>query len=219
VGFDRRIGDAPVVVVLPAPSTIAARLGGGRWGAHLREWPKLVGDALQALAETQLRFAELCISEGLAGVLYAVHLPDEPTLGGAVYADLLEPHDRAVLEGLGGQAKLRVVHVAGPVPFARIATWPADVVSWLPGNSLPSLSDGHARLNAAILDGLDARALHDEPSTHAVAQARAALATVGERGLIVGAAGPVWPDTPDEVLTAVVRALGGSTRPILGLTR
>jgi hypothetical protein len=36
---------------------------------------------------------------------------------------------------------------------------------------------------------------------------------------VLGAGGPVWPDTPDEVLVAVIRALGGSTRPILGLAR
>ena len=219
VGFDRRIGDAPVVVVLPAPSTVAAQLGGGRLGAHLREWPGLVGDALQALTETQLRFADLCLGEGLAGVLYTVHVPDEPALGTAAYADLLESHDRAVLQHLGGRASLRVVQVSGPAALARVTTWPADVVSWRPGRGQPSLTDGHAGAAAAVLGGLDAAALRDEPPARAVTAARAALAGVGERGLIVGPPGPVWPDTPDEVLTAVVRALGGSTRPILGLAR
>jgi uroporphyrinogen decarboxylase len=219
VGFDRRIGDAPVVVVLPAPSTIAARLGGGRLGAHLREWPGLVGDALRALAETQLRFAELCLGEGLAGVLYTVHVPDEPALGPSAYTDLLETHDRAVLEGLGGRASLRVMHVTGPLAFTRVATWPANVVSWRPGSGFPPLPEGQARLGGAVLGGLDAQALRDESPAHAVAAARAALTSVGDHGLIVGPVGPVWPDTPDEVLTAVVRAVGGSTRPILGLAR
>jgi uroporphyrinogen decarboxylase len=219
VGFDRRIGDAPVVVTLPAPSTVAARLGGGRLAAHLREWPGLVGDALRALAETQGRFAELCLAEGLAGVLYTVHAPAEPALGVATYAEFLEPHDRAVLGALSGRAALRVVHVAGPVAFARVAAWPADVVGWAPGPDLPALTDGHARLPGAALGGLEPRALRDEPPATAVAAARTALASVGERGLVVGPTGPVWPDTPDEVLAAVVRALGGPTRPILGLTR
>src|SRR5262245_12869417 len=219
VGFDRRIGDAPVIVALPAPSTLAARLGGGRLAAHLREWPGLVGDALRALAETQIRFAELCLTEGLAGVLYAVHVPDEPALGAAAYAELLEPHDRAVLAALDGRARLRVVHATGPVSFVRVAAWPADVVGWLPGGDLPPLSLGHARLTVAVLGGLDSRALRDEPPASAVAAARTALTSVGERGLVVGPEGPVWPDTPDEVLAAVVRALGGSPRPILGLSR
>ena len=219
LGFDRRIGDAPVVVVLPAPSAVATRLGGGRLAVHLREWPGLVSDALRALAETQTRFAELCLAEGLAGVLYAVEAPAEPALGAGTYAELIEPHDRAVLAALDGRAALRVVHVTGPVPFERVAAWPADAVGWAPGGVLPALVEGHAQLPTAALGGLDPRALRDEPPSTAVLSARAALAAVGERGLVVSPGGPVWPDTPDEVLTAVVRALGGSTRPILGLSR
>jgi uroporphyrinogen-III decarboxylase len=219
VGFDRRIGGAPVVMTLPAPSTVAARLGGGRLTAHLREWPGLVGGALAALAETQARFAELCLAEGLAGVLFTVHAPAEAALGESTYAELLEPHDRAVLDALRGQAELVMVHVAGPVAFARVAAWPADIVSWTPGPDLPALADGHARLGGAALGGLEPRALRDDPPATAVAAARAALASVGGRGLVVGAGGPVWPDTPDEVLAAVIRDLGGSTRPILGLAR
>jgi uroporphyrinogen decarboxylase len=219
LGFDRRIGDAPVVVSLPAPSTIAARLGGGRLAAHLREWPKLVGDALHALVETQVRFAELCLTEGLAGVLYVVDLPAEPAMGVTTYTELLEPHDRAVLDALGDRAVLRVVHLAGPVPLAAVAAWPADVVGWIPGPDLPGLAEGHARISGAALGGLEARALRDEPAAAAVTALRAALASVGPRGLVVGPGGPTWPDTPDAVLVAVIRALGGSTRPILGLAR
>ncbi len=163
VGFDRRIGDAPVLVTLPAPSTVAARLGGGRLGAHLREWPGLVGDALRALAETQIRFAELCLAEGLAGVLYAVHVPAEPALGPSTYAEMLEPHDHTVLAALAARSALCVVDVAGPVPFGRVAAWPVDVVGWAPNPDLPALAEGHARLRGAALGGLDARALRDEP--------------------------------------------------------
>ena len=219
LGFDRRIGDAPVLVSLPAPSTVEARLGGGRLATHLREWPGLVGDALRALVETQVRFAELCLTEGLAGVLYTVHLPAEPAMGAATYAELLEPHDRAVLETLGDRPTLRVVHVAGPVPLAGVASWPADVVGWTPGPDLPGLVEGHACLSGAALGGLEPRALRDEPAAAAVAALRASLSSVGSRGLVVGPGGPTWPDTPDEVLVAVIRALGGSTRPILGLAR
>jgi uroporphyrinogen decarboxylase len=219
VGFDRRIGGAPVVITLPAPSTVAARLGGGRLAAHLREWPGLVGGALTALAETQARFGELCLAEGLAGVLVTVHAPAEAAFGEGAYAEFLEPHDRAVVDALRNRAELLVVHAAGPVAFARVAGWPADIVSWTPGPDLPALADGHARLVGAALGGLEPRALRDDPPATAVAAARAALAGVGGRGLVVGADGPVWPDTPDEVLVAVIRDLGGSTRPILGLAR
>ena len=109
-----------------------------------------------------MRFAELCLAEGLAGVLYAVHAPAEPALGAAAYTELLEPHDRAVLTALGSRAPLRVVHVTGPVPLTRVAAWPADVVAWTPGPDLPGLAEGHAHLPGAALGGLEPRALRDE---------------------------------------------------------
>jgi hypothetical protein len=112
-----------------------------------------------------------------------------------------------------------VVHVAGPVPLASVARWPADIVGWTPGPDLPGLAEGHARLPGAALGGLEARALRDEPPGAVVTGLRAALASVRSLGLVVGVGGPIWPDTPDEALVAVIRALGGSTRPILGLAR
>ena len=173
VGFDRRIGDAPVLVLLPAPSTVAARLGGGRLAAHLREWPGLVGDALRALAETQIRFAELCLAEGLAGVLYAVHVACRAR---ARRVDLRRAARAPRPRGAGRRStagpRCAWSHVTGPVPFARVATWPADVVGWAASADLPALADGHARLRGAALGGLDARALRDEPPAAAVLAAR-----------------------------------------------
>ena len=132
---------------------------------------------------------------------------------------MLEPHDHAVLATLAARSALCVADIAGPVPFTRVAAWPADIVGWAASPDLPGLADGHARLRGAVLGGLDARALRDEPPAAAVQAAQAAVAAAGGRGLVVGPAGPVWPDTPDEVLAAVVRALGGTTRPILGISR
>ncbi|HZS33842.1 MAG TPA: uroporphyrinogen decarboxylase family protein [Methylomirabilota bacterium] len=215
IGFDRRIGDAPVLITLPAPLTVAARLAGGRLGLDLREWPGLVRDALAAIAETQRRFAERCLAEGLAGVAYV--LEGWPDVGETVYAELGEPADREVLSAVGDRA-LRVVHVSGPLPFARVAALAADVLGWAPGGSLPDLAGGHAALRGAVLGGLDARALREDSPEAARRAARAAV-TLVERGLIVAPGGPVWPETPDATLTAVVRELGGSTRPILGITR
>ena len=208
VGFDRRIGDAPVLVTLPAPSTVAARLGGGRLAAHLREWPGLVGDALGALAETQIRFAELCLAEGLAGVLYTVHVPAEPALGPSTYAEMLEPHDQRSPDR--PRRPVRAVRGAtspGWCPSRGWADWPADV-DRLGGRSRHAGTRRRARpAPGAALGGLDAQALRDEPPATAVQAAQAALAAAAGRGLVVGPAGPVWPDTPDEVLAAVVRAL------------
>jgi uroporphyrinogen decarboxylase len=219
IGFDRRIGDAPVLVTLAAPAAVAARLAGGRLALDLREWPGLVQDALRAIAETQIRFAELCLAEGLAGVCFTLRVPPGPARAEPAYGEWAEPHDRAVLDAIGARGALRVVQAAGAVPFEVLASLPAEAIGWAPGGELPSLAEGRRQLAGAVLGGLSPRALRDEPPDAAVQAARAALAEVGGRGLVVAPTGPVWPETPDPVLAAVVRALGGSTRPILGLTR
>jgi uroporphyrinogen decarboxylase len=219
LGFDRRIGDAPVLIMLQAPFTVAARLGGGRLAADLREWPGLVTEALQAIAETQLRFATLCLAEGLAGVLYLAHLVPDPALGPGAYAAAAEPHDRAILAALGGQGGLRVVHGAGPIPLERLAELPADLLGWAPGTGCLPVETPIRGSGRALLGGLDARTLAEKPPDASVAAARAALAARDGRGLVIAPGGPVWPGTPDETLAAIVRALGGTTRPILGLTR
>ena len=219
VGFDRRIGDAPVVVVLPAPSTVAARLGGGRLAAHLREWPGLVGDALRALAETQIRFAELCLPRAWPACCTRSTRRPRPRSGRRPTAICSSRTTARCWPPSTAGQRCEWSTSPDPVPFARVATWPADVVGWAPNADLPTLVDGHARLSAAALGGLDPRALRDEPPAAAVLAARNARADLRDEGLVIGPGGPVWPDTPDEVLTAVVRSLGGSTRPILGISR
>ena len=171
---------------LPAPSTVAARLGGGRLAAHLREWPGLVGDALRALAETQIRFAELCLGEGLAGVLYTVHAPDEPALGASAYAELLEPHDRAVLAALDGRAS-----AAGGARHRTGALRAGGDLARRRGGLGSGRRPAGARRRSCPA-ARPPRSAGSMPRRSATsprrrrAAARAALASVGERGLVVG---------------------------------
>jgi uroporphyrinogen decarboxylase len=215
IGFDRRIGDAPVLVTLPSPLTVAARLGGGRLALDLREWPGRVSDALRAIAETHVRFAETCLAEGLAGILHVIDLPEDREVSAPLSAEAAERADRAVLEAVG--AGLRVVYARGAGPVDRLLALPADIVGWAPAPGRPEPGDARGRVRGARLGALDPRALRDDPPEAAVTSARQAVVATGGLGLVVGAA--VLPETPDATLAAVVRALGGTTRPILGLTR
>src|SRR5499425_3924294 len=67
MGFDRRIGDTPVVPTLFSPLSLARKLSGGRLNADLRAQPGPVADALEAITATLIRFAELALSEGVSG--------------------------------------------------------------------------------------------------------------------------------------------------------
>src|SRR4029453_14571707 len=67
LGFDRRIGDAPVVPPLCSPLSLARKLSGERLQRDLRGHPDAVTGALEAITETLIKFAQLVLTEGVSG--------------------------------------------------------------------------------------------------------------------------------------------------------
>jgi uroporphyrinogen decarboxylase len=72
LGFDRRIGDAPVVPTLFSPLSVAKKLSGDRLPSDLREHPEEVTGALEAITETLIKFAHLALTEGVSGIFYSI---------------------------------------------------------------------------------------------------------------------------------------------------
>jgi uroporphyrinogen-III decarboxylase len=227
LGFDRRVGDAPVLLALPAPLSVARRLAGGRLGPDLREWPDAVGGALEAITDTLVRCAELVLDEGLAGFLYLIQAAGTRVLGAEAYARFGAPHDRRVLEAVRGRAALTIVHVQEPGDLLEEpllvdlpAALPADAWGWADRVLPAALPDVQGRVPGAVVGGLDAwGTLHRGSPADAAAQAQEAVARTGGVGLVVAPGGVVPPATPDATLAAVVRALGGPLKPILGIAR
>jgi uroporphyrinogen decarboxylase len=221
LGFDRRLGDTPVLLALPAPLTLAQRLAGPRLPVDCWERPAVVADALVALTDTTLRWVEAVLAEGMAGVFYVITGASRALLPEEGYAELGEPSDRRVLEAVGARAALTVIHARGDrLAFDRLARLPAQAWSWDARATAPSLAEGLARVPGAVVGGLDARGpiMNGSPAD-AVAEARAAVVETGGTGLVVAPGDALWPNTPDDTVAAVVRALGGRPTPILGVVR
>lgn len=220
MGFDRRVGDAPVLPTVFSPLSIARRLSGGRLAADLREHPGRVREALAAIAETVGRFIQVALDEGAGGVFYAIQVASPAVLTEDQYAEFGEPDDRRVLEAARRRAFLTVVHLHGERPFfGRVARLPADAWSWEDRMTRPGLDEGWARVPGAVVGGLDPRTLRYGSPQQAEDEARDAIARTGATGLILAPGCVVLPETPDETLAAVVRVAGGQLRPILGLPR
>jgi uroporphyrinogen decarboxylase len=221
LGFDRRIGDAPVLPTLFSPLSLARRLSGDRLRTDLREHPGPVRDALESITETLIRFADLALTEGVAGIFYSIQVASASVLSEAEYAEFGEPYDRRLLESVRGRSILTIVHGHGDqLCFDRLARLPAHAWSWDDRATSPSLRDAQTRVAGAVVGGLDQwRTLRDGTSEQAVAEARDAITQTDGLGLIV-APGCVLPmNTSDETVAAVVRALGGPLKPIPGVVR
>lgn len=219
LGFDRRIGDAPVLPMLFSPLSIAGRLAGDRLVTDLQEHPHLVAGALEAIADTQARLAELALAEGVSGIFYVVQAASRSIHAEEVYAQFGEPHDRRVLGSIHGRSTLTIVHGHGDgLLFERLASLPAHAWSWDARRTPPTLAEGRAAVTGAVVGGLDRWAtLRDGMPAAAAAEAEDAVGRTGGTGVIVAPGGALPMNTPDATLAAVVKALGGPLKPLPGV--
>jgi uroporphyrinogen decarboxylase len=219
MGFDRRIGDAPVLPTLFSPLSLARKLSGTRLTGDLREHPTRVTDALEAITETLIRFADLALTEGAGGIFYSIQAASRRVGGETDYARFGEPYDRRVLESVQGRSLLTIVHGHGEeLMFDRLAKLPGHAWNWDDRATPPTLAEGKARVAGAVVGGLDQwKTLRDGTPEAAAAQVADAVAQTEGIGLII-APGCVLPsNTPDATVAAVVRALGGPLKPIPGV--
>lgn len=218
MGFDKRVGDAPVVPTLFSPLSLARKLSGERLGGDLREHPQLVRDALAAITETLVRFADLALGEGASGIFYSIQAASRRFHTEDAYAEFGEPWDRQVLASVQDRSILTIVHCHGDeLMFERLARLPADAWNWADRATPPALGEGQAIVPGAVIGGLDEwKTLRDGTPAAAAAEARDAIARTGGVGLIVGAGCVLPVGTPDATLAAVVKALGGALKRVPG---
>jgi uroporphyrinogen decarboxylase len=207
---DRRT-DAPVLPTVFSPLTLARKLSGDRLNQDLRERPRAVVEALEAITDTLLRFVALCHAEGAAGIFYAVQAASRRFHTEEEYAEFGEPYDRRLLDAAVEQAQVVIVHCHGDeLLFDRLARLPAHAWNWDDRVEGPSLREGKAMVGGAVIGGVNQWAtLRDGTPEDVRAEVKDAVEQTEGIGLIV-APGCVLPQrAPDENVVALVRALGG----------
>jgi uroporphyrinogen decarboxylase len=218
MGFDKRVGDAPVVPTLFSPLSLARKLSGERLNTDLREHPQLVKDALEAITETLIRFSALALTEGVSGIFYSIQAASHRLHTEAEYAEFGEPYDRRVLESVRGRSALTIIHAHGEqLMFERLARLPGHAWNWEDRTTPPTLAAGRALVPGAVIGGLGQwTTLKTGTPDAAAAEAQDAVAQTQGVGLVVGP-GCVLPiGTPDENVAAVVKALGGPLKRVPG---
>jgi len=215
---DRR-ADCSTLPTIFSPLSLARKLSGERLNYDLKENPQAVTDALEAITETILTFADACFLEGAEGIFYSVmaastdlHTEDE-------YRRFGEPYDRRVLEHVRPKSKLTVLHCHGSnLMFDVLAALPAHAWNWDDRRAGPSLREAQRHVPGAVIGGLDqCGALSDGTPDAARAEAQDALAQTGGRGIILGAGCVLPSQTSDLALVELIKSIGGQVR--LGLIR
>jgi uroporphyrinogen decarboxylase len=220
LGFDRRIGDAPVVPTLFSPLSVAKKLSGDRLPRDLREHPDEVTGALEAITETLIKFAHLALTEGVSGIFYSIQAASRSANSEEDYARFGEPYDRRFLESIESRSALTIIHCHGnELMFDRLASLPGHAWNWDDRATPPSLRDARGRVPGAVIGGLNQwKTLRDGTAEQAVGEARDAMVQTDGTGLIVGPGCVLPMNTPDPNVAAVVQALGGPLKKIPGVS-
>jgi len=150
------LGDeAPFIQTIFNPLTQAKNLAGQQvMLAHLRQAPDALRVGLAVIAESTARFIEAARQRGIAGIFLASQHASYELLSEAEYRDFGVPFDRRLLEAADG-LWLNVLHLHGEqVMFNLLADYPAHVINWHDRETPPTLGEGQARVQGAVLGGL-----------------------------------------------------------------
>src|SRR5262249_48387070 len=109
---DRR-ADCSTLPTVFSPLSLARKLSGERLNYDLKQNPRAVTSAPEAITETILAFVEACFVEGVEGVFYSIQAASRDWHTEEEYLRFGEPYDRRILEAVRPKSKLTIVHGHG----------------------------------------------------------------------------------------------------------
>jgi uroporphyrinogen decarboxylase len=210
---DRR-ADTFVLPTVFSPLSLARKLSGQRLNYDLKENTQAVLDALEAITETILAFAEACCREGAEGIFYSVQAASTSFHSREEYQRFGEPYDRRILEAVRARSSLTVLHCHGDnLMFDILARQPADAWNWDDRRAGPSLQEARDLVAGALVGGLNQwSTLKDGTPPDARAEAQDALEQTGGTGIILGPGCVLPTGTSDLTLIELARSLGGDVK-------
>jgi len=122
--------------------------------AHLREDPVAVRTGLEAITATTVQFIEAARQRGISGIFLAVQHASYELLCEREYEEFGVPYDRRLLEAAEG-LWLNVLHLHGNrVMFDLVSDYAVQVINWHDRETPPTLGEGQALVQGAVLGGL-----------------------------------------------------------------
>jgi len=182
-----RADDAPILMTIFTPFTIATKLAGDLALQSIDTAPDSLSAALEVITETTARYAAEALAAGADGVFFATQTASAEAVSEAVSTTWDLPYARRVLAGVRGGSQLTMLHLHGRGVFWDLWTaLPVHVVNWHDRLSVPTLAEASRRFAGGLAAGLaESRTLLDGPPAAVADEARDAIHQAGGRGLIV----------------------------------
>ncbi len=196
--------DAPFLMTIYSPLSIAFKLAGDTLFEHIRDYPTEVHIGLATIAETTGRFADAALSAGADGIFFSSQLSRSDLLTEETYQTFVVSYDLIVLERVQLQPVPLILHLAGKnVYFETTNQYPAHAISWNPHQSNPSLLEALHLTDKTLMAGLDKTLLENGQSNEPVEQINNLIKVTSGKRLILSPTGAISPETPLENLDRI----------------
>ena len=197
--------DAPVLMTIFSPMTIAYKLAGDILFEHLQDHATDVHIGLATIAETTSRFAAASLAAGADGIFFASQLSREDMLTEDECQTYVVRYDLIALEHIKSQPVPLVLHLHGENPYFDTANqYPAHAVSWHNQTTPPSITEALQLTDKTLMTGLSRNTLEHGTPEAVQAQAREVIAQTGGTRLILAPACIIPTMSPAENLQAVI---------------
>jgi len=197
-------GDAPVLMTIFSPLTLAYKLAGDVLLEHLSEHPTDVHIGLATIAETTSRFAEAVLAAGADGIFFASQLSRSDMLTEKMVEDFVICYDLIALEQVKSQPVPLVLHLHGEnIYFDTVNQYPVHAVSWHNHETGPSLAEALNLTDKTLMTGLDRGVLENGRPEDVATQVQKAIEQTGGQRLILAPACVIPTATPPENLEAI----------------
>ncbi len=196
--------DAPVLMTIFSPMTLAHKMAGKLLLEHLETHPTDVQIGLATIAETTSRFADAALEAGADGIFFASQFSRTDMLSEKMCLSFVVRYDLIALERVKSRPIPLVLHLHGEnVYFETVNQYPAHAISWHNHETSPTLVEALPLTNKALMTGLDRKLLEEGTPEEIKAQAKEAIKKTAGQRLILAPACVIPTKTPPENLDAI----------------
>jgi uroporphyrinogen decarboxylase len=148
--------EAPILMTVFSPLTVANKLVGDRVYADMRLSPDLLEEGLTIIADVTANFALESVRRGAHGIFFACQGDSYRLMDESQYRRFGATYDRVVLDAVRDEIELIMLHAHGhDIMFDVVAEYPVDALNWHDRITAPSLTDALERFEGMLVGGIN----------------------------------------------------------------
>jgi len=196
--------EAPILMTVFSPLTIANKLVGDRVYSDMRQNPSLLEEGLAIIADVTKSFALESVRRGAHGIVFACQGGSYRLMDETQYQRFGVTYDRVVLDAVRNESQIIMLHAHGSdIMFDLFARYPVDAINWHDRLTSPSLAEAAKRFGGMLVGGINEwKTLLTGTPEDVQAEIKEAIRQTSGRRLMIGPGCVIPINTPVENIVA-----------------